>query len=193
MLFRREMLERIASGEVTLALRRWKRATVKSGGRLRTSVGTLRIGDVSTLGASELTPKDAQAAGFETREQALEELGDEEGATLFRIELQGIEPDQRIALRNAAEITDSEWWDLDERFARWERSAPGYFPRILAAIGRSPEVLAATLASDLGVEKLKFKQDVRKLKELGLTESRDVGYRLSPRGESLMKRMKIDA
>ena len=29
-----------------------------------------------------------------------------------------------------------------------------------------------------------FKRDVRKLKELGLTESLPVGYRLSPRGRA---------
>jgi hypothetical protein len=33
-----------------------------------------------------------------------------------------------------------------------------------------------------------FKLDVRKLKELGLTESLPVGYRLSPRGEFLLQR-----
>lgn len=35
-------------------------------------------------------------------------------------------------------------------------------------------------------EKLAFKADVRKLKELGLTESLDVGYRLSARGEAAL-------
>jgi hypothetical protein len=31
--------------------------------------------------------------------------------------------------------------------------------------------------------------DVRKLKELGLTESLEVGYRLSPRGRALLARL----
>jgi hypothetical protein len=38
----------------------------------------------------------------------------------------------------------------------------------------------------VGREKLPFKRDVRKLKELGLTESLLVGYRLSPRGRALL-------
>jgi hypothetical protein len=33
-----------------------------------------------------------------------------------------------------------------------------------------------------------FKRDVRKLKELGLTESLDTGYRLSPRARALLQR-----
>jgi hypothetical protein len=47
-------------------------------------------------------------------------------------------------------------------------------------------VLAADLAAALGREKHPFKRDVRKLKELGLTESMPVGYRLSPRGRTLL-------
>ena len=35
-----------------------------------------------------------------------------------------------------------------------------------------------------------FKLDVRKLKELGLTESLRPGYRLSPRGESVLDRLR---
>ena len=43
---------------------------------------------------------------------------------------------------------------------------------------------AADLAAALGREKLPFKADVRKLKALGLTESLERGYRLSPRGRA---------
>jgi hypothetical protein len=38
------------------------------------------------------------------------------------------------------------------------------------------------------MERLPFKANVRKLKALGLTESLDIGYRLSPRGEALLAR-----
>ena len=48
---------------------------------------------------------------------------------------------------------------------------------------------AADLAPLLGRERLPFKRDVRKLKELGLTESLEVGYRLSPRGRAVLDRL----
>jgi len=51
-----------------------------------------------------------------------------------------------------------------------------------------PAVLAATLAKRVGQERDFFKQNVRKLKELGLTESLEVGYRLSPRGRAYLAR-----
>jgi hypothetical protein len=40
----------------------------------------------------------------------------------------------------------------------------------------------------MGMEKPPFKVNVRKLKALGLTESLEVGYRLSPRAEAFLDR-----
>ena len=41
-----------------------------------------------------------------------------------------------------------------------------------------------------GQEKMPFKVNVRKLKRLGLTESLDVGYRLSPRGAVVLSALR---
>ena len=46
----------------------------------------------------------------------------------------------------------------------------------------SARVAASKLAARVGRETLPFKTDVRKLKKLGLTQSFEVGYELSPRG-----------
>ena len=86
--------------------------------------------------------------------------------------------------------SQEEWHDLAARFERWDRTKPGYFPSILQAIGTGPGTPAAELAQAAGAEKLKFKQDVRKLKELGLTESLEIGYRLSPRGEAVLEKLR---
>lgn len=182
MLFRRETLDGIKRGGVTLAFRRWKRPTVKAGGRVRTGHGVVLVGDISTCDAATLTERDARASGFASLEALHKMLGPEDGNPVFRIALLGIEADERVGLRQAAEPDEAEWRDIEARFARWEKAAPGYFPAILKSIAERPAVLAAELAQSLGKEKLNFKTDVRKLKELGLTESLDVGYRLSPRG-----------
>jgi hypothetical protein len=58
----------------------------------------------------------------------------------------------------------------------------------LELIGERPGEPAQVLAEALGREKLKFKNNVRRLKALGLTESLDVGYRLSPRGRAWLER-----
>ncbi|MFC3321208.1 ASCH domain-containing protein [Mesorhizobium cantuariense] len=190
MLFKQSLLDKIARNEVTLAFRRWKRPTVKVGGRVRTASGVVLIGRITVVVASELTEKDAIAAGFPTLGALQEMLGPDDGTPVYRVELNGIEADERVALRGDAVLSDEDWHALTQRFARWDKAAPGYFPSILQAIGAHPEVPAAVLADKAGVEKLKFKQDVRKLKELGLTESLEVGYRLSPRGEAVLEKLR---
>ncbi len=56
----------------------------------------------------------------------------------------------------------------------------------LELIAAKPAVRAGDLAQQLGQERLPFKANVRKLKALGLTESLEVGYRLSPRGRAFL-------
>jgi Mn-dependent DtxR family transcriptional regulator len=56
-------------------------------------------------------------------------------------------------------------------------------------LGENPHVRAQDLADGLGMEKAVFKNDVRKLKELGLTISHSPGYELSPRGKAVLSRL----
>lgn len=57
---------------------------------------------------------------------------------------------------------------------------------VLALIAARQEMPAEELAAARGEERLPFKRRVRRLKELDLTESLDVGYRLSPRGRAYL-------
>ena len=189
MLFRHVVLQGIEEGRITLAFRRWKRAAVKSGGSLHTSAGVVRFGGVSTVNEEDLSEREAHAAGYADRRSALRELGGAETGTLYRIEIAGLEPDERISLRQKTDLSGPEWERLRDRFERWDKEAPGYFPAILRTISDKPGIAASALASGLGVEKPRFKQDVRKLKELGLTESLETGYRLSPRGEAVREKL----
>jgi predicted transcriptional regulator len=59
-------------------------------------------------------------------------------------------------------------------------------PRHAQAHPRAEATLAAELAEQAGRDPPAFKRDVRMLKELGLTESLERGYRLSPRGRALL-------
>ena len=63
----------------------------------------------------------------------------------------------------------------------------------LALIGKRPGVVSTVLARQIGMERFAFKANVRKLKALGLTISLDVGYRLSPRGRALVRRLRPTA
>jgi DNA-binding IclR family transcriptional regulator len=56
-------------------------------------------------------------------------------------------------------------------------------------IAEEPGRRAPDFAERMGLDVPTFKRQVRKLKELGLTESLPVGYQLSPRGRALLKRL----
>jgi len=64
MLIKREVLEAIKAGEITLQFRRWTRPSVKAGGTLRTKVGLLRIGRIDEMLPEDVTAADARRAGF---------------------------------------------------------------------------------------------------------------------------------
>lgn len=190
MLFRQAILDGIAQGQITLAFRRWQRPTVKAGTGLRTAAGVVRIGAVEPIEEQDIADAEARAAGFADRAALLADLRADGDRRLYRIVLDGIEPDQRVVLRDEGELSEADWHELAARFARWDKAKPGYFPSILSAIGAHPGKPAGELALAADVEKLKFKQDVRRLKELGLTESLEIGYRLSPRGEAVLEKLR---
>jgi hypothetical protein len=74
MLIKREHLEGIKAGRISLAFRRWRRATVRPGGKLQTAVGELAIDAVDVVTAEVITDIDARAAGFASRKELLAAL-----------------------------------------------------------------------------------------------------------------------
>lgn len=182
MLIPKPHLDGIRDGNVNLAFRRWTRPSVKTGGTLLTRIGRLRLGEVATTSLRAITEADARRAGYASRAELVEWLKSVEG-DVYRIEIAGVEADPRVALRAAAPSADELATSL-ARLARLDAAAThGPWTRtVLALIDANPGVRALDLATRLGREKLPFKVDVRKLKAMGLTESLEVGYRLSPRG-----------
>jgi hypothetical protein len=186
MLFNRRALEGIAAGDIDLAFRRWKRPTVKAGGTLRTRAGVLAIDSVERIGEWRIDGEQARRAGFASKRELLDSLRPE--GRLHRVRFHRIGEDPRVALRKRERISHSERAELDAGLARMDRArGKPWTRRVLELIGDHPETPAAELAASMGVEKLPFKRDVRKLKELGLTESLPLGYRLSPRGRAYLR------
>ena len=71
MLIKREILGGIVAGKVSIAFRRWKRPTVKAGGRLRTAMGELSVKSVTATTIEAITARDAKKAGFASREDLI--------------------------------------------------------------------------------------------------------------------------
>jgi hypothetical protein len=190
MLFKRGVLEAIARGEVTQAYRYWRRPTVKPGGSLMTERGQLRILDIQPVDACDLGPRDARAAGYPTLEALLRDLAPKAGATLFRIRFEVLGPDPRLSLRGRDDLADSDAYALWTSLGRMDKRSPvgPWTTAVLSAIEKQPGMRAAELAQACGLEKEWLKRHVRQLKNLGLTESLNPGYRISPRGKALLRR-----
>ena len=196
MLFQARFWPLIADGSVTVTFRRWKRRQVIAGHRYRTGhriVGRMMIevDDVREIDPARIADTDARRAGFPDAATLVEQLRGEPDSPVFRIAFHVVdERDPRSVLAASAELTAADRDDIDRRLDRLDRaSSHGPWTRaVLAAIAARPAVRAADLAADFGRETQPFKTDVRKLKNLGLTESLEVGYRLSPRGHAYVER-----
>ena len=191
MLINADDFEAIVSGRVDTAFRRWVRPTVKAGGTLTTSAGVLAIDAVDVVALNAVTAEDLKRAGFEDRAGLDMMLGDRKG-TLHRIRLRYVGEDPRLALRDTAAFSAADADAMDQTLGRMDGSTP-WVQRTLQLIGERPGHSAQELAGVLGVEKAKFKSYVRRLKALGLTESLEVGYRLSPRGQAWLDRVTASA
>jgi hypothetical protein len=188
-LFPLRVLDAIRDGRVDLAFRRWERARVRPGSRLRTAIGVLEVGSVEIVERSSLGEDEARRAGFDSREDLLAMLDERDRGAIHRVELRYAGADPRVELRAKADLSETELGEIARKLARLDeasRHGP-WTTSVLELIARKPEVRAEELAAELGRQKPPFKRDVRKLKELGLTISLSPGYRLSPRGEAVLK------
>ncbi|BFU46390.1 hypothetical protein [Krasilnikovia sp. MM14-A1004] len=183
MLFREDALERIRSGRVSVVFRRWRTARVRAGTRLRTMIGLIEVRAVTRV--PDVLPQDTAPAGYADLAALRADIPGDPAKPLYRIEVGYAGADPRIALREdvsglAAVATAVERMDRSARRGPWTRT-------VLGLVAARPATRAADLYAEAGYPDLaSFKRDVRRLKELGLTESLEIGYRLSPRGRALL-------
>ena len=184
MLFSVDAWPRLADGSITLTFRTWSRPQAKAGGRYRVGGMLLEALAVDHVATSSITDADAVRAGEPSREALLRRLG--EAADVWRVELRYLGPDDRIERREDDDLDDAQLVEIVARLSRLDRGHP-WTTRTLRLIQHYPGIVSTKLAEHAGMERPAFKLNVRKLKEMGLTESLDVGYRLSPRGEAVLR------
>jgi hypothetical protein len=192
MRFPPDTLAAVADARIDLAFRRWDRPRARPGGSQRTPIGVIGFESVQAVSREQVTEAEARRAGFATRDELLAFLDHRLEGDIYRVQLRVAGPDPRIALRQTIP-NDEEAAEIEQRLARLDRmSTHGPWTRaVLQAIRDQPGRRAGDLAAEMGRPRLPFKADVRKLKELGLTESLEVGYRLSPRGSAILERLAV--
>jgi hypothetical protein len=192
------VLERIRAGDVDLVFRRWRRPNVRAGGRQRTAIGELSILAVDVVDPEAIDDEQAHRAGYPDADALRTELFREQPSTrsrtaqpdpdspVYRVQVGYRGADPRITLRES--LLDPA--ELDGMLARIcaidARAARPWASTALELIERWPARRAPELAELAGWETSPWKANVRRLKELGLTESLPIGYRLSPRGEQVV-------
>ncbi len=190
LLFQKRFHEGLVSGAVHLTFRRWEKPHVKPGGRYRCHpIGVLVVDGVSRVRLADITEADATGSGFGSRAELLAYIVGGPGGPLrndtelWRIELHHGGDGDRVDIALDDKLSAEDVAALRKRIEKW-----GDWPlETMRLIARRPRVAASKLAASLGRETLPFKTDVRKLKKLGLTQSFEVGYEVSPRGKALLR------
>lgn len=190
MRFEQRLRDGIADGTITAALRRWRRPQVVAGGHYRTGRGMVEMLAVEPVSPSRLRAADARAAGFPTVAALLADVPPGEGR-LYLLRFRRLDtPDPRSVLAADADLDAAARATIDARLARLDKASPRgpWTATTLGLIRDHPGVRAPDLAASIGRDTASFKIDVRKLKALGLTESLQVGYRLSARGRAYLEK-----
>jgi hypothetical protein len=184
MLFSADAWPGIGDGSITVTFRAWTRPNAKIGVRYRIGGMLIEATDVREVAVSEITDDDARRAGA-TREALLTRLDGSD--PVWRVDFVFIGPDDRLARRE--DTSPEELAAVMSRLSRLDRNG-AWTHKTLQLIERYPGIVSTTLAKHADQDRPAFKLNVRKLKELGLTESLDVGYRLSPRGEAVLRALR---
>lgn len=192
LLFQKRFHAGLVDGSIRLTFRRWEKPHVRQGGRYRCHpIGVLEVDRVERVPVLGITEEDARVAGFTSRDELLGFMSDGPAgpvtpdSEVWRVALHHGGDGDRVEIALDDQLTSAQVATLARRL---ERLGAWTIPT-LRLIGRRPRVAASVLAASLGRERDPFKVDVRKLKRLGLTQSFEVGYELSPRGRALLARL----
>lgn len=196
LLFQKQFHEGLKSGAVTITFRRWDKARVKVGGRYRCHpIGVLEVDDVSRVKVRDISEQDAARAGFASRAELVDYLrGGPKGnltqdTELFRIVLHHGGDGDRVSIALDDQLSAEDIATIQKKLQRLDKDEP-WTLQTLRLIEEHPQVPARVLAKKLGRERDPFKVDVRKLKRLGLTQSFEVGYEVSPRGRAYLQALR---
>ena len=190
MQFTKDSHQAVADGTITITFRLWKQPHARVGGRYAVGGVLIEVDDIEMIPFSAITNADIRRAGAKDRESLRARAAHAgpilDETLLYRItfHLVGEKPDPVRTPTDAGHVA-AVIAKLDRMDARSERGA--WTRTVLSLIRDHPGTVSTTLASNVGRPRSDFKADVRKLKALGLTESLEVGYCLTPLGNKVLR------
>ncbi len=190
MLFKQTHLNGIRSGSISLAFRKWEKASVKAGTLLKTAIGLVEIISIESVKEDTISDSDARNASFESKQELLQSFRQNDKGIIFKIEVRYHSEDPRIELRGQ-NLTDEMYFTLKEKLFRLDKfSKQGkWTQKVLLTIKDNPHLHAIGIAKLTNFEKELLKLNIRKLKNMGLTISHEVGYEISPLGKAFIEKL----
>ncbi len=187
MLFNAPTLTGLAEGQVDRTYRRWTVVRPRVGSRFTTRAGVVEVTSIELVDPAAITDDDARRAAFGSLAALQKWTGTKGTGDLYEIGIRLVGPDPRVALRSDDELSANELTEIDGRLDRMDAAADAPWTRdALRLIERNPGVVSTELAAEAGLERQYFKLRIRRLKSLGLTESLEIGYRISRRGAAYL-------
>lgn len=179
----------VESGAITVTFRRWARPHAKVGGRYNVGRVVIEVDEVELMPFGAIDDADLRKTGLADRE-ALRSLAAHSGpidddTIVYRVEFHVVGPRNAEPRPADSETVAAVVAKLDGMDRR--RPTGPWTATTLGLIARHPGVVSTELAVAAQRERADFKVDVRKLKALGLTESLEVGYRLTALGEAVVR------
>ena len=156
---------------------------------MKTAVGVICVTDIEPVKENSITKYDATKAGYESVDLLMKDLNKGTVGTIYRVKLKYLSEDPRLALREKTDLTDGEYQKFKTKLERLDKTRGPWVMKVMKLIKQYPERRAAELAEIMQMDKLDFKVNVRKLKNLGLTISHEIGYSLSSLGEIIMEKL----
>jgi hypothetical protein len=184
--FTKAYKQAIASGELTTSFRVWKSPQARYGGQYNIPpYGAIEVDRAQLLRASEVTRAALRRARLENHQALCDFLRVRPDDEVYQVDFHflGEDPVKQV---DQTLLDDAGLTQLQQRLQRMDKSG-AWTLQVLQLIAQHPGTGARVLAPETGMELTVFKRNVRKLKSLGLTISLETGYRLSPRGEQLLK------
>lgn len=188
MQFTQDSHEAVATGQITVTFRLWKRLHAKVGGRYTVGRVVIEVDAIEMIPFRAVTKRDIKLAGASSkdaiRERAAHAGPMDDDTLVYRIEFHvvGTRPTEVAAPFDEGHVAlinkKLDAMDARSKTGAWTRAT-------LSLIAEHEAMVSTELAARMHRPRMEFKADVRKLKALGLTESLEVGYRLTPLGRRI--------
>lgn len=186
MQFTKPFKQRIAKGEITSSFRQWRKPQAKVGGQYNIPpFGAIEVIALRETNLATATQRQISTTGFRSAEALAEYLSVDLNTTLFEVSFRYL-GEQDVNKPSTEQLDEAALTKLRSKLKRMDADAP-WIELALTLIAKQPGTRAADLAPRFDMDTPTFKRNIRRLKSQGLTQSLEVGYRVSERGEQVLQ------